>query len=133
MSFWLTLNISHTLFYCFYCLLWTHYTLCATVSIVNFEHVIAGWVRNISWAPVSMSKTSGRMQINIFWIPLETYQLILLGTYDDRNLRLTLVKLLKLIRDVINWLTLVSWKWFLLFTLCNIHVIRVMASSIFYF
>ena len=27
----------------FYCQLWTYFTLCSSVSIVNFEHVNAGW------------------------------------------------------------------------------------------
>ena len=31
-------------FWCLYCQLWTYFTLCSSVSIVNFEHVIAGWV-----------------------------------------------------------------------------------------
>ena len=31
-------------FWCLYCYLWTYFTLCSTVSIVNFEHVIADWV-----------------------------------------------------------------------------------------
>ena len=26
-----------------YCQLWTYFTPCSSVSIVNFEHVIAGW------------------------------------------------------------------------------------------
>ena len=27
-------------------LLWTHFTPSSSVNIVDFEHVIAGWVRN---------------------------------------------------------------------------------------
>ena len=30
-------------FWCLYCQLWTYSTSCCSVSIVNFEHVIAGW------------------------------------------------------------------------------------------
>ena len=32
-------------FWYLYGQLWTYFTLCSTVSIINFEHVIAGWVR----------------------------------------------------------------------------------------
>ena len=31
------------LFWCLYCYLWTYFTPCSSVSIVNFERVIAGW------------------------------------------------------------------------------------------
>ena len=31
------------LFWCLYCLLWTYFTPCSSVSIVNFEQVNAGW------------------------------------------------------------------------------------------
>ena len=31
-------------FWLLYCYLWTYFTPCSSVSIVNFEHVIAGWV-----------------------------------------------------------------------------------------
>ena len=31
-------------FWCLYCLLWTYFTPCSRVSIVNCEHVIADWV-----------------------------------------------------------------------------------------
>ena len=30
-------------FWCLYCQLRAYFTPCSTVSIVNFEHVIAGW------------------------------------------------------------------------------------------
>ena len=30
-------------FWYLYCSLWTYFTSCSSVSIVNFEHVIAGW------------------------------------------------------------------------------------------
>ena len=30
-------------FWCLYCYLWTYFTPCSSASIVNFEHVIAGW------------------------------------------------------------------------------------------
>ena len=33
-------------FCCLYCQLWTYFTLCSSVSIVNFEHVIAGRLGN---------------------------------------------------------------------------------------
>ena len=33
-----------TSFSCLYCQLRTYFTPCSSVSIVNFEHVIAGWV-----------------------------------------------------------------------------------------
>ena len=33
-------------FRCLYCYLWTYFTPCYSVSIVNFEHQIAGWVCN---------------------------------------------------------------------------------------
>ena len=32
------------LVWCLYCLLWTYFTSCSSVSIVNFEHGIASWV-----------------------------------------------------------------------------------------
>ena len=32
-----------TSFWCLYCSLWTYFTLCSSVSIVNFEQVSAGW------------------------------------------------------------------------------------------
>ena len=32
-----------TSFWCFYCKLWTYFTPCSSVSIVNFEHVNADW------------------------------------------------------------------------------------------
>ena len=31
-------------FWCLYCLLWTYFTPCSNVSIVNFEYVITSWV-----------------------------------------------------------------------------------------
>ena len=31
-------------FWCLYCQLWTYFTSSSSVSIVNFEHLIAGWV-----------------------------------------------------------------------------------------
>ena len=31
------------LFWCVYCQLWTYFTPCSSVSIFNFESVIAGW------------------------------------------------------------------------------------------
>ena len=31
-------------FWCLYCLLWTYFTTCSSIFMVNFEHVIAGWV-----------------------------------------------------------------------------------------
>ena len=31
-------------FWCLYCQLWTYFTPCSTVSIVNFEQVNADWV-----------------------------------------------------------------------------------------
>ena len=34
-------------FWCLYCWLWTYLTSCSSVSIVNFKHVIAGWVKII--------------------------------------------------------------------------------------
>ena len=35
-------------FWCLYCLLWTNFTPCSSVSIVNFKHVIAGWyIKNV--------------------------------------------------------------------------------------
>ena len=33
-------------FRCLYCLLWSYFTPCSTVSIVNFEHVIADWTNS---------------------------------------------------------------------------------------
>ena len=30
-------------FWCLYCYLWTYSTSCSSVSIVNFENVIASW------------------------------------------------------------------------------------------
>ena len=33
-----------TSFWCLYCKLETYFTPCPSVSIVNLEHVIAGWV-----------------------------------------------------------------------------------------
>ena len=40
-----TIFLKHhlALFWCLYCLLWTYFTLCSSVSIDNFKHVIAGW------------------------------------------------------------------------------------------
>ena len=32
-------------FWCLYYQLWTYFTACSSVSIVNFEHAIAGWER----------------------------------------------------------------------------------------
>ena len=34
------------LFWCLYCYLWTYFTPCSSVSIVNFEHVNADWEVN---------------------------------------------------------------------------------------
>ena len=31
-------------FWCLYCSLWIYFTLCSSVSILSFEHVIVGWV-----------------------------------------------------------------------------------------
>ena len=39
-----TRTTSMTSFWCLYCYLWTYFTSCSSVSIFNFEHVIAGWV-----------------------------------------------------------------------------------------
>ena len=36
-------------FWCLYCQLWTLLTPCSSVSIVNFEHVIADWVVEKAW------------------------------------------------------------------------------------
>ena len=41
----LTVKISASFWY-FYCWLWTYFTHCSSVSIVNFEHVFAGWIRD---------------------------------------------------------------------------------------
>ena len=30
-------------FWYIYCYIWTYFTPCSSISIVNFEHVIAGW------------------------------------------------------------------------------------------
>ena len=35
-----------TSFLCLYCKLWTYFTLCSSVSIASFEHLITGWVTN---------------------------------------------------------------------------------------
>ena len=40
------------IFWYLYCWLWTYFTPYLSVSIVNFEHVIAGWVfslKKVSW------------------------------------------------------------------------------------
>ena len=42
----LTIKTPLASFWCLYCYLWTYFTPCSSVSIVNFEHVIAGWVGN---------------------------------------------------------------------------------------
>ena len=34
-------------FWCLYCELWTYFTLCSTVSFVNFEQINAGWVEEL--------------------------------------------------------------------------------------
>ena len=36
-------------FWCFYCELGTYFTPCSSVSIVNFEHVTAGWVISLTY------------------------------------------------------------------------------------
>ena len=41
--------------WCLYCWLWTHSNFLSSVSIVNFEHVIAGWVRP-NWLRTSSKK-----------------------------------------------------------------------------
>ena len=38
-----TRTTSSTSFWCLYCYLWTYFTTCSSVSIVNFEQVNAGW------------------------------------------------------------------------------------------
>ena len=35
-------------FCCVYCKLSTYFTPCSSVSVVNFEHVIADWKENLS-------------------------------------------------------------------------------------
>ena len=39
-------------FWCLYCELWTDFTRCSSVSIVNFEQVNAGWARGKDTYPV---------------------------------------------------------------------------------
>ena len=34
-------------FWCLYCQLWTYFKPCSIIFVVDFEHVIAGWVINI--------------------------------------------------------------------------------------
>ena len=36
------------LFWCLYCWLWTYFTSCSSVSIVNFEHTVTSW-EAIEW------------------------------------------------------------------------------------
>ena len=40
---WVWLNILMESFWCLYCWLWTYFTPCSVVSLVNFEQVNAGW------------------------------------------------------------------------------------------
>ena len=40
----LTIKTPLASFWCLYCYLWTYFTPCSSVSIVNYEHIIAGWV-----------------------------------------------------------------------------------------
>ena len=39
----LTIKMPLASFWYLYCQLWTYFTPCSSVSIVNFEHVIVGW------------------------------------------------------------------------------------------
>ena len=41
-------SVSMTSFWCLYCKLWTYFTPCSSVSIVNFEQVNADW-DNAEW------------------------------------------------------------------------------------
>ena len=59
-----TRRTSLTLFWCFYCWLWTYFTSFSSVFIVNFEPV------NISWAPIQAASILFRIickQIMLFW------------------------------------------------------------------
>ena len=37
------IEVLWTLCWCLYCELWTYFILCSNVSVINFEHAVAGW------------------------------------------------------------------------------------------
>ena len=73
-------------FWCLYCYLWTYFTPCSSVSIVNFQQVITGWVATMflifkflsNFAPFSSFK-------NNFPCRLETLMTIIFDVDDGKN------------------------------------------------
>ena len=67
-----------TSFWCLYCKLWTYFTLCPSVSIVsfdpsvsiaNFEHVIAGREKGLKWLD------SGFLAVETFFLSFKMNEL----------------------------------------------------------
>ena len=56
------------LFWCLFCYLWASFTPCSSVSIVNFQHVIASWVfrLNVLIQSFSIKKTTQK-KIKFFY------------------------------------------------------------------
>ena len=63
-------------FWCLYCKLWTYFTPCSSVSMVNFEHVNAGRVNETDWIiAISINKET----INNYFVVINT---ILLRVFE---------------------------------------------------
>ena len=54
------------IFWYLYCWLWTYFTPYPSVSIVNFEHVIAGWVFSLKKVSSNLFYTFFEKFFNIF-------------------------------------------------------------------